>query len=102
MSISHGDFLRILPRAIQRAVSQMPVDLLPSHLLPFRRLGDHGLWIGVAGGWLDIELGPEQSRRLASLTLPCTMVVFNFYGRSRREAKAMMEQIDFAYRRGGG
>ncbi len=97
MSISHAEFLRILPLAIQRATPQRSVDFLSS-----RRLENHGLWIGVAGGWLDIELGPEQSRRLACLTLPRTMVVFHFYGPSRKRAETMMERIDSAYQRGGG
>ncbi len=95
MSISHADFLRILPNAMRRVAPHHSVGSPCS-------LGNHGLRIVSTDGWLEIELGPEQSRVLASLTLPRTTVVFYFHDQCRQEAEAMMEQIDSVYRRGGG
>ena len=87
MSISHADFLRLLPRALGG--------------LEFET---------VAGGFearsgdarIRIRLGPERTQRFASLELPLTEVRISLSGFAAGEAEAFMNRFDLAYRRGGG
>ena len=87
MTISHADFLRTLPSALNNAAYNV-----------------HGNKISVEGEnrGLQILLSPESARRLGTVSLPVTHVEFNFSGYSELEVQQFFERFDMCYRRGGG
>jgi len=87
MSISHADFLRLLPRALGTE--------------DFSLEGNR-IRLDRPGRRLEITLGPEGERRIARLTLPVTRVRLVFSGYGAEEARAALCRFDRAYQRGGG
>jgi hypothetical protein len=87
MSISHRDFLRILPGALEDG------DF---------RIDGHRITAGEGARRLEIELSPETQRRIALLTLPVTHVSLEFVGYDADEADAALVRFDRAFQRGGG
>lgn len=87
MGITHADFFRILPSAI---------DQHPYH----RR--DHGIEVDFGDRSVEIDLGDEKIRGIALLQLPYIEMSFVFHGFSVEQRKAFMGRFDLYFRRGGG
>ena len=87
MGLTHADFFRILPSAI---------DQHPYH----RR--DHGIEIDYGDRSVQIELSDEKIRGIALLQLPYIEMSFAFNGFSDAQRTAFMGRFDLYFRRGGG
>jgi len=87
MGLTHAEFFRTLPQAINHH--------------PHRR-NNRSIEIDYGERAVRIELGPEKTRRIASLKLPCVDVTFTFSGFTDAERNAFMERFDLYFRRGGG
>ena len=87
MGLTHADFFRILPSAI---------DHHPFHS------HDRRVEIDYGGRSVQIELGDEKIRGIALLQLPYIEMSFTFDGFSDAQRKAFMDRFDLYFRRGGG
>lgn len=87
MSISHSDFLRILPKA------------LASHT--YQQI-DNVITVTLGQGEITITLSEEGFRQIASLILPVTVVTFQLKDVAESTKSNFFEQFDRAYQRGGG
>ncbi len=87
MGISHADFFRLLPHAIQS--EDYTVD------------GDD-ITLAGEGRSLHIFLGPEWERRIALLHIPVTDVTLTFEGYDATAIEAFLLHFDHSYQRGGG
>ncbi len=87
MSISHRDFFRILPGALETT------DY---------RIDGNTVSVGEGRRRLEIVLSPETERRIALLSLPVTQVSLEFVGYDAEEAAAALGRFDRAFQRGGG
>ena len=87
MSISHGDFFRILPSAFDGETY---------------RVDGNRVTVGTADRRIEITLSEETQRRIALLTLPVTHVRLDFIGYSADEAAAALARFDRGFQRGGG
>ncbi len=87
MGISHRDFFRILPGALDTT------DY---------RIDGRSVFVGEGSRRLNIVLSPETERRIALLSLPVTQVSLEFVGYDAEEAAAALERFDRAFQRGGG
>jgi len=87
MGLTHDDFWRLLPRA------------MGAHR--YERRGDHVHAI-VEQGTLQIHLGPTQTRRIALLRLPYSVVSFRFEGVQQEQQMAFKAHFDLHFQRGGG
>jgi hypothetical protein len=87
MTITHKDFLRLLPKAISG--------------LDYQRNGDQ-IEIDDAGRSVRINLSKESSRKIASLALPLTNVRIELKNFSQSELTKFMSRFDLAYQKGGG
>lgn len=87
MTISHREFLRLLPPALQGR--------------GFTREADTIL-VSDGSQRIRIRLAAEEERKLASLSLPRTRVSLELDGFTEDSAKQFIERFDLAYRKGGG
>lgn len=87
MGLTHADFWRLLPRA------------MGEHRYEVR---DDAVYADVHDGTLEITLGPTQERRIASLSLPYSVVSFTFSGVLEAQQQAFKSHFDLHFRRGGG
>jgi hypothetical protein len=87
MSISHNDFFRILPKALDGE------DY---------RVDGNRVVAGSGGRRLEITLSEETRRRIALLSLPVTHVRLDFIGYREDEAAATLAKFDRGFQRGGG
>jgi hypothetical protein len=87
MGADVAEFLRLLPAALGG--------------LPFSRDGDR-IAARDGGRTVDIDLAPEESRRLAALSLPVTRVRLRLHGFEDDEAELFLARFRLAYQRGGG
>ena len=87
MGISHADFFRSLPTAIE-----------PGSF----RLVDDTVWIKTPAGELQIRLSPQGERRIAALRLPVTVIEFRFPGWTQRQVDDFLARFDRYFQRGGG
>jgi len=87
MTISHADFLRTLPSALNNKSYEINGDRVT---------------LKSENRKLQILLFPESSRQLGPVSLPVTRVEFVFSGHSPREVEQLIERFDIYYRRGGG
>ena len=89
MSISHTDFMRTFENAFRERTYEV---------------NGSDIIVGDADGTQRtlITLGPEGSRQIALLRLPCTEVTFRFEGKSAGEVEEFIEFFDKHFRRGGG
>ena len=87
MTISHADFFRTLPSALNHA----PYDVDGNDVI-------------VTGGdkRLTISLSTESTRRFGPIPLPVTHVELEFDGYSAEERERFLERFHHYYRRGGG
>ncbi|MCY4211479.1 MAG: hypothetical protein OXE97_10630 [Gammaproteobacteria bacterium] len=87
MSITHKEFLRLLPLAVQGASVN-------------RR--DNRLTVKTASGRLTITLAPQTTRKLGLLEFPVTTVTMEFHDFNPSDQAAFLKRFDLAYQRGGG
>lgn len=87
MGLSHAEFWRTLPRALEGR--------------PYQRDGNT-IAIRDCQRQLTIHLGPEGKRRIALLQLPVTRVTFAFSGYTAADMDAFMQRFSRYFQRGGG
>ena len=87
MSITHRDFFRLLPRAVNGA--------------PVTRRGNQAD-IATGAGQVRITLAPESVRKLGLMEFPVTQITIEFNGFSQTQQAAFLARFDLAYQRGGG
>lgn len=87
MAITHADFFRTLPRALDEQ--------------PFKKTGNRVV-LENKGQRLDISLGPERTRQIAGLKVPATDVTLAFSGYDKTEIAATLRLFERAFQRGGG
>ena len=87
MSISHSDFFRLLPRALE----SYQYNVNPPHVT-----------VHISKGELAISLDEESVHKIASLTLPSTKVHFEFKDVDDADMEIFFEKFEMSFRRGGG
>lgn len=87
MTITHKDFLRLLPKAIGGLTYQ---------------LNDNQIDIVDADRSIKIKLSKESIRKIASLSLPVTHVCIELRDFSQSRSVIFMSRFDLAYQKGGG
>ncbi len=87
MGITHKEFFRNIPRALQTD--------------RYARDGE-GVTLQGEGRSLRISLSEESQRRIALITLPVTHVTLTFNGYDEAAVGHFMEGFDRAFQRGGG
>ena len=87
MSISHREFFRLLPKAVNGATV-------------FRR--GNQVSIMTSAGAVKITLAPETIRKLAVMEFPVTEISIEFDNFSAPERAAFLSRFDLAYQKGGG
>ncbi len=87
MSITHKEFFRLLPRAVNNAAVSRQ---------------ENQVNITTCTGLVKITLAPEAIRKLAILEFPVTEVTIEFSGFSASERAAFLSRFDLAYQKGGG
>jgi hypothetical protein len=87
MGLSHAEFLRTLPRALEGS--------------PYQRDGNN-IVIREPRRQLIIQLAPEGKRQIALLQLPVTQVTFTFSGYTAADIDAFMQRFARYFQRGGG
>ena len=66
------------------------------------QIRDDGVLIHYDEGEIEIILGKEGRRKIATMSLPRTEVRFYFSGLSALQRQKFFHRFDLAYRRGGG
>lgn len=87
MTITHADFFRILPKAI-------------NHREYF--ITDNQISVTVPTGSIRIRLSPEKHKVIGSLRLPVTNVEIEIDGFSTRQTEQFFQQFDLSFQKGGG
>ncbi len=87
MAVTHSDFFRSLPNALQGEQCSIEGILV-------RILSASGTW--------TIELGPEGWRKIALLSLPRTRVKLIFEDYSERDRQNALDRFYRAFQRAGG
>lgn len=87
MGLDHADFWRLLPRAAGSNRWQAHADRVE---------------IEVAGGRIEIVLGPERTRKIALLALPVTPVTISWHAVAAAEFRRFLDAFDREFQRGGG
>lgn len=87
MGISHAEFFRTLPSAIE-----------PGSF----HTADGTVWIETPRGTLQIRLSPQGERRIAALRLPVTVVELSFPGWTKNGVETFLKHFDRCFQRGGG
>jgi hypothetical protein len=87
MAISHADFFRILPAALNT------MDYCVTQ---------NSVVVEEASRSLRINLSEERERRIALLALPVTDVELVFTGYSEADIENFLARFHDCYRRGGG
>jgi len=91
MGISLRDFLRLLPAATASTPSQWERNPEGINIVQEQD-----------GRCVRIEIGAEQVRRIASLSLPVLSVSLYLSGFNAAEAEGFIRHFDRHYQRGGG
>jgi sulfur carrier protein ThiS len=87
MGITHGDFFRILPQALDGA--------------PFKKTGNRAV-VEDKEKRLDVSLGPERTRQFAGLKVPATDVTLAFTGYDKTEIATALRLFERSFQKGGG
>ena len=87
MTISHADFLRSLPAALNNAAY---------------KINGNEITVEWENRGLQIILSGESVRSFGPVLLPVTHVEYVFSGYSEPEIQQFLEHFDMCYRRGGG
>jgi len=69
---------------------------------PFHTKGTQTVIEIGEGRTVTVVMGPEQIRKIASITLPQTTVQFEFTGYEDTEAETEMDKIARHFHKGGG
>lgn len=88
MGVSHGEFFRLLPRAVQNA--------------PVAQQGDQEVVVETAQGRVAIALGAESARKLGMLELSETEITMEFIGFTAAARRAFLARFDLAFQKRGG
>ena len=87
MAITHAEFLRILPLAIEGRTYQVQ---------------DGDILVYEADRRISIKLQEESVRAIAALRLPMTEIEFSFQGYSKADVDDFMRRFKLHFQRGGG
>ena len=87
MGLTHAEFFKSLPAALDHQ--------------PYERTAS-GVRVDYGDRSLEIDLGPQQERRIALLRLPYADVQFRFRGFPDDAREVFMQRFDLCFRRGGG
>jgi hypothetical protein len=87
MTISHSEFFRILPKALQSYLYQQH---------------ENDISVTLDKGEIVISLSKERVRKIASLSLPVTDVTFQINNVAEKSKNDFLKQFNRAYHRGGG
>ncbi len=87
MAITHADFFRTLPQALDGA--------------PFKKTGNRAV-VEDKGRRLEVSLAPERTRQIAGLKVPATDVTLTFTGYDKTGVAAALRLFERSFQRGGG
>jgi hypothetical protein len=87
MTITHKDFLRLLPKALGD--------------LAYEKV-DNTIFIRDEPRAIQIRLSTESIRKLGSLVLPVTNVSIELKGFRESDEKRFLSKFDLSYQKGGG
>lgn len=87
MGITHADFYRLLPHALDSEAYSVVDDVVT---------------FTGEGRSVHISLAPEWERRIALLHIPVTEVTITFDGYDDAGIDAFLLHFDHSYQRGGG
>ena len=87
MTITHKEFLRLLPKAISGLSYEKKGNLI--EIIDQNRL-------------ISINLSAESIRKIASLALPVTNVRIELNNFQTMESARFISRFDLAYQKGGG
>lgn len=87
MGVSHGEFFRLLPKAVQSA--------------PVAQQGGQVV-VETDQGRVAIALGAESPRKLGMLELAETEVTMEFIGFTAAARRAFLARFDLAFQKRGG
>ncbi len=87
MGYARDEFFRLLPAAVNGRSLQEDAT---------------GVTVDAAPGSVRIDVGEQQSRNIASFSLPYVKVDFAFENFSSDEIEQFMRYFDLRYQRGGG
>ena len=87
MTITHREFLRLLPKAFDGRVYQKQA---------------HDILVKDGVRSIRIKLSEESIRNIASLALPTTTVTIELEGFDQSKANSFISRFDLAYQKGGG
>lgn len=87
MSLTLGDFLRILPQAVAPHAFSVQSDMVV---------------IECAQGSVRIRFATQAPRKIASLSFSVLKVEIEFSGMTQSASHAFLEKFDRAFLRGGG
>ena len=87
MTISHSEFFRILPKALNSYAYKQE---------------DNVITVTLDKAEISIFLSEERHRQIASLLLPVTDVTFQLKNVAENAKSKFFEQFDRTYHRGGG
>jgi len=87
MAITHADFFRSLPNAMQGE------DFF---------IDGGRVIVGDETQGYRIEIGPEGERRIALLAIPATPVTLSFFGYDEAARREVLARFDKAFQRAGG
>lgn len=87
MGFKESEFLRIFPVAVNGANYQAQDDRIVVQMEP---------------GELVVEIGAQQYRKIASISLPYLKILFSFDGVSQQRVDEFLKYFDLRYQRGGG
>jgi len=88
MAVTHADFFRTLPQALDGA--------------PFKKTGNRVVVEEKKGKRLEISLAAERTRQIAGLKVPATDVSLAFTGYDRTEVAKALRLFERSFHKGGG
>lgn len=99
MTISHSDFFRILPKALQSHNYQQSDNEI---IISISNTEQDTCETPDTQGEIRILLSEEGRLEIASLSLPSTNVTFQLKNVAEKTKKEFFHHFDRAYQRGGG
>ncbi len=87
MGFTREEFFRLLPNALNNRPHQ---------------IDDSGVSVQHGTGRVRIDVGPQQHRHIASISMPYVKVDFEFNDFSDEDRIEFMRFFDLRYQRGGG
>jgi len=87
MGFKESEFLRIFPAAVNGASYTM---------------NGRNILVQMNPGELEIGLGSQKHRKIASISLPYLEVAFSFTGVEQPRIDQFIKYFDLRYQRGGG